>query len=221
MRTASRTALSFSSSTGLSEYLRTLLRVLIASKRSILPPCVAPGKPGTKKYSLRRLEDTNKIPGLSTLVPSGLSMFFDFLEDPVHARPRGGGGKDNRRGPSVEKQRDGVLQGPHGAGRAFQIALAHEKDIADLHDPGLHHLNVIAEARRDDHDHRMNGPLHLGFTLAHARRLEKDRVHAEGVQDTGGVRCRPREPPRPLPGRHAPDKDPAVPGMLLHSDPVA
>src|SRR5882724_4595778 len=66
---------------------------------------------------------------------------------------------------------------------AFAIGFVQHKNIADLHQAGLHVLNVVAEARHQNHDHAIGKPDDVNFVLADANRFNQDLPLAGRVQE--------------------------------------
>ena len=71
------------------------------------------------------------------------------------------------------------------------IGLVDDEDVADLHDPGLDGLDVVAHARDEDHEVRLHGAHDLDLVLPHADGLDQHDVEARGVEHIDGIVGRP------------------------------
>ena len=91
--------------------------------------------------------------------------------------------------------------------RVRQVALVDDEDVGDLHDAGLHRLDVVAGARGDDDDGRVGhgGDLHL--VLAGADGLDENDVLAERVERRDDAGGRGGEAAKVAARRHAAEED--------------
>ena len=106
-----------------------------------------------------------------------LSQLFDAFVLRCH-------GAHNRRMPAVARHH----QGEHGhqlllqAVRAFAIRFVQYKNVANLHEPGLHVLDVVAEPRHQHYQHTIRQPHDVNFILANANRLDQHVLFPSGIQ---------------------------------------
>ena len=166
-------------------------------------------------------------PALVPVAPrcdAGPGEALDFGEDRVHALvlegrgvEHGGRGPVLPHGADVQEEAEGVEQGL----RALEVRLVDEEHVGGLDDPGLEGLDDVSGRGLEDEDDEVGAVEDVELGLADADGLDEDPVHAEGVEDVGGVGRRRREPAVAVPGGHRADEDAVARLEVLHADPVA
>ncbi|MPM13864.1 hypothetical protein SDC9_60224 [bioreactor metagenome] len=163
-----------------------------------------------------------RLPGLGLLgvFPVGLDL-VDELADPLALA---GHRPDDRRLPVVRAelgQGDHVAQLPDQRLGAVPVRLVDHEDVGDLEDARLGGLDRVPHARgvEDKYGVGRLGDLHLG--LADPDRLDDDGVEAGGVEDPQCLGSGGGQAAEMAAGRHRPDVDVGIEGVLLHPDPVA
>ena len=66
--------------------------------------------------------------------------------------------------------------------RAFAICFVQNKNVANLHEPSLHVLDVVAEPWHQHHQHTIRQPHDVNFILANANRLDQYVLFPSGIQ---------------------------------------
>ena len=74
--------------------------------------------------------------------------------------------------------------------RAFPIRLVQHENVANLHKPGFHALDIIAKPRDHQNQNAISEPHDVDFVLADANRLDQDLLLPCGVQQKRDFRRR-------------------------------
>src|SRR5690606_26972154 len=132
------------------------------------------------------------------------------------------GGLENRRDPCAEvgdgEQR---LQLRDGGVRAGQVGLVHNEDLRDLHEAGLHRLDLVAATGVRDQDGRAGGRRNLDLVLPGTDRLDDHHVETGRVHHVDHAGRRLRQAAEVAPRCHRAEEHAAIAGEVLHADAVA
>ena len=91
---------------------------------------------------------------------------------------------------------------------AFMIALIDNEDIGNLHQSGLHALNVVAQARHKNHDDTIRQPHDIDFVLPDADGLDQHLLLTRSIQQQRHLGSRARQATEETSRRHRANKHP-------------
>src|SRR5260221_2961363 len=150
------------------------------------------------------------------------SKFSDGFGERVDSLVFGSDSANYRRMPAVARHH----QRKHGMKLFFQavgalaIGFVQHKNIANLHQAGLHVLNVGAEARHQNHDLAIGKPDDVNFVLADANGFNQDLPLAGRVQEQRDFGGGSSESAQKSARGHGSDKDSRVAGRRPQSESV-
>ena len=119
-------------------------------------------------------------------------------------------------------ERGGVVgRGVRGGGGEVAVGLVHDDQIGELHDPTLEPLQLVAAARRDQHEEEVDHRRDLHLRLADADGLDQDDVEAGRFAEQERLARPARHAAEGAAGGGRPDEGEGRARELLHARLVA
>src|SRR5580765_634778 len=104
---------------------------------------------------------------------------------------------------------------------AFTIGFVEDEDVADLHQAGLHVLNIVAEARDEHDDHAIGEANDVDFVLADADGFDEDLVLASSVEEQRDFGGGASEAAKESASGHGANENSGITGVRLHANSIA
>ena len=209
-------------------------RVEIATHRAIeqiVEHTPAPPQQTIADEVLGRFQDAHlEDPSLSLRPLAGIGEVavvridgLDKIVDPLAFLGAGGDHRDHPgRGFATEAaQAHHRSQIGDGFRRVGAIALGDGMDVGNFENARLDRLNLIAQPRRRDDDHRVRRLNDIDLVLADADSLDEDNIEPAGIENIDDVMGGAGKSAERAARGQAADEHSGVAGQLQHADPVA